>query len=126
MLIFTKKEKRNFLSVYPKYTTKDGLNRSYQNDCLRGMQVRVTNRYIYIQLMPLTKGDVRKRVLYKEYPNYCNDELLVFNWDGVLVKKYILDIPIYSYVVDLKDQYLYGISVDLKSDNPIFKCYHLK
>lgn len=119
-------EKRNFLSVYPKYTTKDGLNRSYQNDCLRGMQVRVTNRYIYIQLMPLTKGDVRKHVLYKEYPNYCNDELLVFNWDGVLVKKYVLDIPIYSYVVDLKDQYLYGISIDLKSDNPILKCYHLK
>ncbi|WP_321481204.1 BF3164 family lipoprotein [uncultured Bacteroides sp.] len=122
----TLKEEKTFLNVYPKYRTKDGANRSYENNCLRGMQVRVTSRYIYIQLTPLTKGDVRKRVLYKEYPNYCNDELLVFNWDGVLIKKYTLDVPIYSYVVDSKDQYLYGISVDLKSDNPILKCYQLR
>lgn len=115
--IFT--SKISLFEVYPKYTTKDGLNRSYASDCLRGMQVKTTEEAIYIQQFPLTKGDVRNQVLYKGYPNYYNDELFVFDWEGCLMKKYILDTPIYSYIIDEENRKLYGMTVDLENDEPL-------
>lgn len=114
----------SLFNVFPKYDTRDGLNRSYADDCLRGMQVGATANAIYMLLMPLTKGDVRRRALYKEYPNYCSDELFVFDWEGKLVRKCQLDIPVYSYLIE--DDYLYGVSVDLNSEELIFKRYRLK
>lgn len=119
-------DKIPLFSIYPKYTTRDGLNKSYDEECLRGMQVAATDEAIYIQFIPLTKGDVRKQAQYKGYPNYYNDELIVFNWDGEVLGKYLLDIPIYSCVVDEMNKVLYGMSMDLDSGNPIIVRYNLK
>ena len=113
----------SLFNIYPEYTTKDGVNRSYKNECLRGMQVRVTKDAIYIQKFPLTKEDVRNRVMYKGYPNYYNDELFVFDWEGNLIRKYVLDTPIYSYVIDEENNKLYGMTVDLENDEPLVMSY---
>lgn len=113
------------LATYPKYITDDGLNKTFLEDCLRGIQVRVTEKYIYLLPYPLTKGEVRRDMSYKGYPNYCSDELLVFNWEGKFAKKYIFDTPIYSFVVDESDCSLYAATVDLKEDNEIMKKYIL-
>lgn len=118
-------KKKSLFNIYPKYSTKDGLNRHYDEDCLRGLQTRVTKDAIYLLPLPLTKGDLRKPILYKNYPNYCNDEIFVFNWDGYLIKKYILDTPIYSFLVDDVHNYLFGMSVDLEGDNLIMKRFKL-
>lgn len=116
----------SIFTIYPKYTTTDGLNRSYLDDCLRGMQVKVTDEYIYILPSQLTKGDVRRKALYKGYPNYCSDELLVFNWKGELLKKYLLDVPVYSYIVDESDNWLYAVTVELDDEGQIMKKYKLE
>lgn len=112
------------LATYPEYVG-DGINKSFLEGCLRGMQVRVTAKYIYLLPYPLTKGEVRRDLSYKDYPNYCSDELLVFNWDGGFVKKYALDTPIYSFVVDEDDCFLYAATVELENDSEIMKRYEL-
>lgn len=113
-------------AIYPKYRTQDGINRAYLDDCLQGMQVRVTENYIYTLLYPLTKGDVRNKKSYKGYPSYCGDELLVFNWQGEFIKKYALDNPVYSYVVDEKDDFLYAMTTHIDGEGELMKRYKLK
>lgn len=115
----------SLFNIYPQYTTKDGLNRSYNNDCLRGMQVKTTENAIYILQLPLTKEDVRNQVQYKGYPNYYNDELFVFDWEGCLIKKYILDTPIYSYIIDENTHKLYGLTTNSENDEPVIMSYTL-
>jgi hypothetical protein len=114
------------MATYPKYITRDGINRSYLDDCLRGMQVRVTEKYIYMLPYPLTKGAVRRKESYKGYPSYCSDELLVFNWNGEFVKKYAFDTPVYSFVVDQNDHFLYAATVKLEDEGEIMKRYRMK
>lgn len=118
-------ERIPLLDEYPKYASRDGLNRTYAEDCLSGVQVKVTANAIYVLLSPLTIGDIRKGTLYKGYPNYCSDELFVFDWEGKLLHNYNLDIPIHSYLIDDNDEYLLGIGVDLEEENPIIRKYKL-
>lgn len=63
---------------------------------------------------------------YKEYPYYYNDEILVFDWEGNKVKKYVLDIPFEFFVIDEKDERMYTETVDLNMGEDLLRSYRLE
>lgn len=105
-------ERIPLLKEYPQYKSKDGVNRHFKDECLRGMITRVTENKVFCLLVPLTKKDVRTDILYKGYPNYYCDELLVFNWEGVLLHKYVLDMPVCSFVTNEQGDAIYATTID--------------
>lgn len=119
-------EKRNLFKEYPKYYTRDGLNRAYKEECLRGIQLRANSSYIYTMTIPYTYGELKQKKKYKDYPNYYNDELFVFDWDGNLNFKYTLDVPVYSYFFDRNHTFLYGLTADMESGDVLVKRFALK
>lgn len=106
---------------YPRYESKDGVNKHFKDECLRGMITRVTENKIFCLLVPLTKKDARTDVLYKGYPNYYCDELFVFDWKGTLLHRFILDMPVCSFVTNEQGNVIYATTVDSEGEYVIRK-----
>lgn len=96
----------------PLYESKDGVDRHFKDGCLRGMITRVTEQYIFCLFIPLTKKEVRDNISYKGFPNYFSDELIVFDWDGHLISRLRLDMPVCSFVVDEAGNAMYAATLD--------------
>ncbi len=112
------------LKEYPKYESKDGFSKHFKDECLRGIIARVTADKIYCLLVPLTKKDAREDTSYKGYPNYFCDELLIFDWDGRLLNKFILDMPVCSFVTNAQGNIIYATTLD-KSEEYVVRKYTL-
>ena len=116
----------SLLNIYPKYFSKDGYNIHFENECLRGMLAKVTQNKIYLMEIPLTKEDIKIQKQYKGFPNYFNDELYVYDWDGNLLKKYILDIPICSFAIDEKNNCFYGMTINLENGDNVMRKFNFE
>lgn len=100
------------LEEYPKYGSRDGFNKHFKDECLRGMIARVTENRIFCLLVPLTKKDARENTPYKGYPSYYCDELLVFDWNGTLLNKFVLDMPVCSFITNTQGNIIYAMTLD--------------
>ena len=102
----------------PEYgVARDGLNISYGKNSLRSYTVRVAKRHIYLMYNDFTVDDFSEDRLIDGLPmNYYN-KILVYNWDGLPVKRLNLDMPILSFCVDRDENYLYAITDRIIEDN---------
>ena len=99
----------------------DGLNYRILAGNHRGIRSCVTDKYIYLRP---DVSDERMRS-YKGYPWYYNDEIYVFDWDGNLQKKYITDTPFHTLKVTDDDRFLYTITKDIETEEPIIMRYEI-
>ncbi len=95
-----------------------------KEDSYRGIIAKVTEDFVYGLVIPYTKKEAKTNKLYKSLPNYFSDQLYVFDWDGNLIKKYLLDRPVCSFEVDEAKGALYATSYD-SSNEPIVIQYRL-
>ncbi len=110
--------------VLPEYTISKDYKRHFKDNCLRGMKVCVTEKFIYCLPVLLTKKDLRKNKRYNNFPNNFSDEIYVFDWEGVLKSKYKLDTPVVTITVDEKDSYLYAGTMD-ESGEFVIRYYNI-
>lgn len=105
-------------SELPKYSASGDGKVIRDPSCKFGLPVNVTESYIYL-------GD--PKVLYNDsysdskakngYPSGYVTEIYVSDWAGNPRVKYLLDEPVVFFVIDEKDEYLYGYVYD--EDNEI-------
>lgn len=98
-------------NAFPQYELRsDGLNYRVkypdEKSC-EALSISTTERYIYMMVSPNIQDK-----LYKGYPYYYGDKVLVFNWEGDFVTEFDTDVPFCSFVVDDSDGYLYSESLD--------------
>lgn len=107
---------------YPVYKASND-RRVIDDRCLRGAVTKVTENYIYCLMTPYTHGEALKENLYKGLPNYFSDILYVFNWDGKLLYKYTLDMPVCSFCIDRNDKYMFAST--MKGEDFVIRKYKL-
>lgn len=111
-------------STYPSFRITSDQQQILNDDCLRGVLVRVTKNRIYSLMRPYTEKEAGEHDSYKERPNYYGDELIVYDWDGNLINAYRLDVPIVSFGVTNDDSVLYGTTLD--EEDFVVRKYNLK
>ena len=62
----------------------------------------------------------------KEYPFYYRNEIEVFDWNGEITLKYIMDKPFSDFVVSSDDTTIYTLSQDVNTKEPQVVVYRLK
>lgn len=114
---------KEIYSLMPKYT-KDpqGLNFIIQRDNERGLKSFVTKKYIYL----VRNGIFNFRSDEKGYPFYYRNEIEVFDWNGEITLKYIMDKPFSDFVVSSDDTTIYTLSQDVNTKEPQVVVYRLK
>ncbi|MDE5678064.1 BF3164 family lipoprotein [Phocaeicola sp.] len=116
--------KKVLFDVYPEYKVNaDGMNYDYTSSWFSELKFFTTQKFIYVMVL---KYDRVKKKPYKEYPYYYNDEILVFDWEGNKVKKYVLDIPFNFFVIDEKDERMYTETVVLNTGEDLLRSYRLE
>ena len=109
--------------IYPKYEVRDD-NLNYkgdENDINQGYRVYVTDSLIYAIPMEYTLNMLRNRETYKGYPCSYGEKIDVFDWSGNFVKRYELDTPVLSFIVDENDHIIYTITDDLETGDSIVR-----
>lgn len=96
----------NIANDFPVYkTAPDGINLESDMKTLRGMEVYITDNYVY--LLP----NFRNKTEYSEDDYYNHSEyLFIYDWNGNFIKSYHLNIPIRCFIVDENDSYILGSS----------------
>lgn len=94
-----------------------------KEDSYRGIIAKATENFVYGLIIPYTKKEAKANESYKSLPNYFSDQLYVFDWDGNLIRKYLLDRPVCSFDVDETKGVLYATSYD-SSNEPIVIQYN--
>lgn len=109
---------RNYVyNKQPKFEmAPDGLNVSYSNDNTLGFLVDVSPKYIYLMKKLIKLGDLGVIPDYKGYPLGYSDVILLFDWDGKPIRRFILDTPVSVIGADRLDRYIYGSTIDLETD----------
>lgn len=111
---------RYISTVLPVYKITDNLHNpiAIADKYKRGFDlVGVTDQYIYIGYNNLTWWQLRNNDSFKKYPDYYFDWINVFDGDGNFVKRLVLDKPVYTFVTDSDNRYLYASSIDLTQEN---------
>lgn len=98
-------------SILPQYEVVNN-NRKIKDGCLEGIVAKVTGDRIYCLVLPYTRKEGNENPSYKGMPNYFADEVVVFDWDGNVIKAYSLDQPICNFGVDGARNILYGTTLD--------------
>jgi len=94
---------------FPRYFVREGRNiSSNTNDYLGTIAIDVTDKYIYILMNDATYYHLREDKLINGHPWNESNTIYVFDWDGIPIKKYILDHYVESFFIDSKEQYIYG------------------
>jgi hypothetical protein len=83
----------------------------------------VTDSLIYTRPIQYSLDMLRSGASYKGYGLNYNENIYVFDWNGKLIKKYELDTPIYSFVVDEKNKTIYAETDDLDTGDSIIRKY---
>lgn len=110
-------------SQAPSYEMKSKYKK-LKGDSYRGIVAKATGNFVYGLVIPYTKEESKANETYKSLPNYFSDQLYVFDWNGSLAKKYILDRPVCSFAVDEAQKVLYATSYD-DSNEPVVLQYSL-
>lgn len=112
-------------TIYPEYEMgEDKMNYKLKPDDInRGFSVAVTHDFIYAKPKEFDIFMLREGATYKGYPCYFNDKIDVYDWQGNFIKRYELDIPVLSFVVDEKNETLYASSYELESGGMIVRKY---
>lgn len=112
---------------YPKYEVRaDNMNKKMSEDMVHhGFYVCATDSFIYIRPVEHTYDQLRSGQSYKGYGLNYNEMIEVFDWNGNLLKKYELDIPFYSFIVDEKDRIIYVETDDLETGDSIIRKYNM-
>ncbi|MBV4191905.1 TolB-like 6-bladed beta-propeller domain-containing protein [Bacteroides fragilis] len=116
-------------SQYPVYDTKDGMNPSCPGDVAMGLHACATQAYIYIMLHRGTLQDFRNTVnkpLEKETDGYkYNNEIFVYNWQGVLQKIYHLNRFVNKFYVSDDDRQMWASCVNEETGEDVFLRFDL-
>lgn len=109
---------RNYLyDEQPKFEmASDGLNVSYDKDNTLGFLADISPKYIYLMKKLIKLGDLGVIPDYKGYPLGYSDVVLVFDWNGKPIRRFILDTPVATIGTDRTDRYIYGSTIDLETD----------
>lgn len=112
---------------YPKYTVlDDNLNyKIVENEINHGAKVFTTDSLIFISTPEYNKSMLKSGETYKGYPCYYNDKIEVFDWNGNLKNKYLLDTPCLTFIVDSQNNILYTETDDLETGDSIIRKYYL-
>ncbi|MDH6313867.1 hypothetical protein M2137_002658 [Parabacteroides sp. PFB2-10] len=115
--------RKSVVNDFTIYTTSDdGMNPKGDIENLRGLKAYTTNKYIYLMPYPLRNKDFIDKNDYKGYPNFYNEDIFVFDWEGNFVKSYTLDKLINTFVISEDDSSLFGITADENGEYQILKC----
>ena len=119
--------RQSICDIYPKYEThNDGVDYKTEDEINRGFYVYTTDSLIYARPIEFSLESLRSGENYKGYSLFFSENIHVFDWSGNFMRKYELDTPIYSFIVDDKNDVLYTTTVDLETDESIVKKYILK
>lgn len=66
-------------SIHPSFRITSDQRQVLNDNCLRGALVRVTKNRIYSLVRLYTEKEAGEHALYKGYPNYYGDELMVYD-----------------------------------------------
>jgi len=112
---------------YPQYEIlEDNMNyKNSENSVNHGFYTYVTDNLVYTKPVEYTQDMMRSGKSYKGYDYYYNDVIEVFDWGGNMVKKYELDTPFHSFIVDEKNNIIYTETDDLETGDSIIKKYML-
>lgn len=118
------KETASIYAHLPQYEVKPDGNIRYSKDGEEGIKPYVTKKFVYAKV-GRTIREVDASDGYKGYPNWCFDEVEVYDWNGEFKDNYRTDRPFNSFVVSADDRYLYTMSVDLETKEWIVLRYEL-
>lgn len=111
-------------NTFPQYELRsDGLNYlvKYSDEkSLESLDISVTEQYIYMMISPHNQEK-----LFKGYPYYYGDKVVVFDWEGNWIKEFDTEIPFCSFVVDQNDEYLYSMGLDLDTGEDVIVRYKI-
>ena len=103
--------------LYPQYeVANDGLNVRYSRDNMRGLDICVTSEFIYVMPDRGTMEEYVRNIQNSDSYNYT-DEIFVYDWNGVLRKRFKLDYDILTLLVDKDNHFLYGQSIDKETSD---------
>lgn len=111
---------RYISQVLPIYKVTNDLYNPFTiaNEYKQGFDaLQVTSKYIYIGYNNVTWGDILNRTPYKGYSNAYFDRINVFDWQGNFVKRLVLDKPVFRFVIDPDNHYLYASSIDITQED---------
>ncbi|MCI1785621.1 MAG: TolB-like 6-bladed beta-propeller domain-containing protein [Bacteroidales bacterium] len=112
-------------SHLPDYKLKpDGCNLKYNENCEDGIYPYATSRFIYAQLSRSIK-EINASADYKGYPPYYFDEIEVYDWNGKFIGNFNADRPFSSFAVSPDDSFIYTLSMNLQTKEPIVMQYKL-
>lgn len=120
-------QKIMLFDAFPSYmTAEDGINSRLNADCEAGFRVTVTDSLIYMrpEEYEVVRGQMPDN--YKGYPYYYNDKVYVFDWNGKMVRKYMLDTPFFDFIIDEGNKRMYASTDDLETGGTIVKRYSLR
>lgn len=83
-------------------------------DCIYFTEPYATNKYIYVMWISKSKKGVMAGI-----SNY-RPSILVFDWDGNLRNRFLLDIPAITFAISEDDSRLYAVSFDENDLNAIY------
>lgn len=122
--------KQILFDIFPEYSTKDELNPIEDDNTGMGMDVYATETYLYIKFNRGTVGDYREQIrdpnrkLTDDYS--FNNEILVYNWKGELLKIYQLDTLVRSFFVNDNDRFILANTDDNESGETLVLRYNLE
>lgn len=111
-------------SHLPVYESAPGENVSYKDECEYGIFPYTTSKYIYAQL-ERSRKEILASEEYKGYPWLFMDEIEVYDWNGKFIANFSTDKPFDSFVVSQDDKYIYTLTTDIKTQEPIVMKYEL-
>ena len=118
------KERVPIYTRLPEYEVKPDGNIRYAKNSEMGIIPYVTRAYVYAYVRRADRGaDASDN--YKGYPLDYFDEVEVYDWEGKFIDNYRTDRPFYSYAVTTDDRYLYAMTEDLETLEPVIMRYEL-
>jgi hypothetical protein len=111
-------------SHLPVYESAPGENVNYMDDCEYGIFPYTTSKFIYAQL-ERSRKEILASEEYKGYPWLYMDEIEVYDWNGKFIANYRTDKPFDSFVVSQDDKYIYTLTMDIKTQEPMVMKYEL-
>ena len=111
-------------NLYPKYI-QQGSSYSIKNEeTNQGYYVYVSDTLIYARPIEYTMDMFRSRQNNNGYDLNYSNKINIYDWNGNLLKKYEMDVPFYSFVVDEENNVIYVETDNLITGKTIIRKYN--
>ena len=90
-----------------------------------GISFVSTDKFIYACVNRHKESDMGMNTTYNGYPYYYQDRIDVYTWSGDYVHSFHTDIPFMRYAVSDSDNYLFILTIDVDSGEPLLIRYAL-